>query len=831
MSFIEPYYGCSLVPENALTLIDRGLAVGDVVKRRSSDIESGTVIRTSAECTLQPIYSGALAYEVTPWPYKEEDNWLVRIPGEELKYIEDYNEGDYIIYQGWVGVVMDVYEEVAIRLSNGTVIVVEDADELEVPASVFEWGKKHRNMSLGSVLEECRVASEGNVKTEPAERYYPGLVVTTKKGNLRRGKWKYGVYDPSIDPKGVVVEVRDVQIEVNWITTNVFDMGRNNKSMPAELLDLDDLDSGEIQLYNKGRMAQDVAHPNSNGAVWGSSFAPGEYVRFRDLAGAALKYAASPTVTGRQQGSFHRIPRTSTQGYDMNVFLIKEAKFKTIIQWQDGSTSQEESTSLVPYMNVDDHDVWPGEIVALKCGASDTIRANAMDAPNFIKPKQIGVIQSTDAKERLARVRWFENPDVGIFDEQRSVLLPGSSLGQLSLHENQVSFYEIIAYPALTKRRGDLVLVAPSAQMAALHSAQALEESASNDTIVPATLQVMFGTAMGLLRPSSLDPNGNTTASDVLEIDSRGVDWFGEIVDLGLDGLLTVRLGASSDVKDIRVPVERIIVVTSDDDDTLPGSSSSENDDPESWSDGISTGSTSESNTENVIEEVVEYEGGTRLDADGDEDVWMTDEEDSEPFQVSTSDGLAQIQEPQPVVNAILDHPAIGEIWFSQYSNMKAQFMILESPPPFDHHFLTKTVNLSANLMRRIRYEHSILIASLPDGIWVRTWADRLDLLRILIVGPRSTPYEMAPFVMDFHLSGEFPASPPEAYFHSWTNGVGRINPNLYEDGKICLSLLGTWPGDEKNEGWSAERSSMLQVLISLMGLVLVEEPYYSEYF
>ena len=46
---------------------------------------------------------------------------------------------------------------------------------------------------------------------------------------------------------------------------------------------------------------------------------------------------------------------------------------------------------------------------------------------------------------------------------------------------------------------------------------------------------------------------------------------------------------------------------------------------------------------------------------------------------------------------------------------------------------------------------------------------------------------------------------PPQAYFHSWPgeNGLtGRVNPNLYEDGKICLSLLGTWQGDEtKGEG------------------------------
>ena len=47
---------------------------------------------------------------------------------------------------------------------------------------------------------------------------------------------------------------------------------------------------------------------------------------------------------------------------------------------------------------------------------------------------------------------------------------------------------------------------------------------------------------------------------------------------------------------------------------------------------------------------------------------------------------------------------------------------------------------------------------------------------------------------------------------------------NLYEEGKVCLSILGTWAGD-KSESWSASRSSLLQALVSIQGLVLVKEP------
>ena len=47
-----------------------------------------------------------------------------------------------------------------------------------------------------------------------------------------------------------------------------------------------------------------------------------------------------------------------------------------------------------------------------------------------------------------------------------------------------------------------------------------------------------------------------------------------------------------------------------------------------------------------------------------------------------------------------------------------------------------------------------------------------------------------------------------------------RLNPNLYEDGKVCLSLLGTWNGP----GWDSKTSTVLQLLMSVLALVLVEE-------
>lgn len=55
-----------------------------------------------------------------------------------------------------------------------------------------------------------------------------------------------------------------------------------------------------------------------------------------------------------------------------------------------------------------------------------------------------------------------------------------------------------------------------------------------------------------------------------------------------------------------------------------------------------------------------------------------------------------------------------------------------------------------------------------------------------------------------------------------------RFNPNLYNDGKVCLSVLNTWHG-RPEEKWNPQTSSFLQVLVSIQSLILVPEPYFNE--
>jgi ubiquitin-conjugating enzyme E2 O len=100
-----------------------------------------------------------------------------------------------------------------------------------------------------------------------------------------------------------------------------------------------------------------------------------------------------------------------------------------------------------------------------------------------------------------------------------------------------------------------------------------------------------------------------------------------------------------------------------------------------------------------------------------------------------------------------------------------------------------------------------------------------MDLLRVVMVGASETPYHHGLFFFDLQLPSSYPAEPPQVYYHSF--GL-RLNPNLYESGTVCLSLLNTFDG-EGTELWSLGTSSLLQVVISIQGLVLNEQPYYNE--
>ena len=911
VAFSEDYDGYCLVAETSLQLIDRAFAVGDIVKKRLSDTRSGIVMNTSMICALQPLcnqakysrqqhppiqghtpsYGPHSAKHAKRKPAATSPNLvhgfpestspelevvspsnaavshLLQAPASELKFWNYYREKDSLIYQGWVGKVRSVFDEVTIRLTNGSVVTVENPEELEEPYWIpgtpsYELARRLDRAGFYQYCSTKRARGVGKPRSTSAEPCYPGQHVQTKKGNLRCGRWKFGAYDPNITPsaivRGIVVDVRNVQIEVNWLSPIIPQVDK--PLQPPTILDSRDLESGKIIVYDRSKLPKHPVVSTLAHASYSPDTGFAHRVRFKDPLGAAVKYGpASAGAITRSTAMFDPLPRAATQGFDMNVFRVVATLTKVMVRWQDCSITEQDSTSLFPYLNPDENDVWPGEKVS-----SIANEEKLGDEVPIIRLHKVGVVQAVDAPERIARIRWFEGTEIDIEEEEKASQFSEPRYGKLRDEIVDIPLYDIAAHSALAMNRGDLVTITPEHA----DSGQDLGPSAPVDSdgvidipyarsgsrslsrvaqpfnsfsqqLVAASTQ-RARIFLGLARD-----NLNSTLRDALV---PGVEMVGEIVDLCLDGEIVVRLGAASEVREVKVPAERVNFIDSADTGSSEYSDTEDEDGDSYFSDAMSvsdeeTDYVTDQGSERAVDVSIEYEGGEKLDnEDEDDEMWATDEEDSQGFDTQMSidfeDQLDQHLDPMDAESDQLDGGvALEPLNVSSdsnipgnYSSMPHRFSVLEDAPPSDHHFFGSSRPLTADLMRRVIKEHNIMQSSLPDGIFVRTWESRLDLLRVLIVGPFDTPYEFAPFVVDFHFGLNFPTSSPDAHFHSWTGGSGRINPNLYEDGKICLSLLGTWDADERNEEWSLQGSTVLQILVSLMGLVLVKEPYYSKY-
>lgn len=194
-------------------------------------------------------------------------------------------------------------------------------------------------------------------------------------------------------------------------------------------------------------------------------------------------------------------------------------------------------------------------------------------------------------------------------------------------------------------------------------------------------------------------------------------------------------------------------------------------------------------------------------------------EDESSPDEVKSYD-LTDGATSQVVKKVPLEIPLVA-------STAESNFQIMENVPNTHKYHLTVFHPTNAHsFFKAVQKEHKLLRSSLPFGVWVRSFEDRLDLMSVLIEGPKNTPYEDGLFAFDIQLGHDYPVSPPLCHYISYCSD--RLNPNLYEDGKVCVSLLGTWSG-RGSEVWCPNSSTLLQVIVSIQGLILVDEPYYNE--
>ncbi|KAI9776997.1 MAG: hypothetical protein M1839_009141 [Geoglossum umbratile] len=154
-----------------------------------------------------------------------------------------------------------------------------------------------------------------------------------------------------------------------------------------------------------------------------------------------------------------------------------------------------------------------------------------------------------------------------------------------------------------------------------------------------------------------------------------------------------------------------------------------------------------------------------------------------------------------------------------------------ESLPGRYFFYLAELVRLRHSLpgrIPRIIKEVAEMSTGLPPGILVRNSLERPDAMKALIIGPDDTPYAGGLFEFDIFPGDSYPREPPQVHFLTTGGGISAMNPNLYANGHVCLSLLGTWDGPPESK-WQSNKSTILQVLLSIQSMILVADPWRNE--
>tara|TARA_Y100001970_G_scaffold288423_1_gene415665 strand:- start:857 stop:1534 length:678 start_codon:yes stop_codon:yes gene_type:complete len=98
---------------------------------------------------------------------------------------------------------------------------------------------------------------------------------------------------------------------------------------------------------------------------------------------------------------------------------------------------------------------------------------------------------------------------------------------------------------------------------------------------------------------------------------------------------------------------------------------------------------------------------------------------------------------------------------------------------------------------------------------------------KALIIGPEDTIYFGGLYFFNIEFPTNYPNVPPIITYR--TSSSIRIHPNMYVNGKVCLSVLGTWKGPP----WTASMDISC-ILLSLQSLLnnspLMNEPGFEKY-
>eukprot|EP00252_Welwitschia_mirabilis_P010976 TRINITY_DN2470_c0_g1_i2.p1 TRINITY_DN2470_c0_g1~~TRINITY_DN2470_c0_g1_i2.p1 ORF type:complete len:1036 (-),score=238.51 TRINITY_DN2470_c0_g1_i2:197-3304(-) len=795
-----------------MLIVDRAFMHGDVVGYVSDPSgQTGTVVNVHISVDLK-----APGGEI-----------LKNVDSKSLLRVCPFVLGDYVICGSWLGRVDNVFHNVTIVFDNAAVCKIKGVDS------------------------GCLVPVSQNFIEDERCPYHPGQRVCGKSSSVfKNAEWLGGSWSAD-QSEGTIANLEVESVYVNWIVQAAPTIDSQSETMPA----------GEQDPRNL-MVLSSFAHANWRLGDWCFLSKYRKHLTFTDKekcvkpegrmlpspVGVNLKILETSSKGPNYEENERKL---ESYGKVQDSLLVMKTKTKVDIVWQDGTRSfNVDSRNLFPVDSMGFHDFWPEQFVTEKVQDDEGITSET---------KRIGIVKSVDSKERTVRVKWLKKCRANAWE---------------FIREEIVSLYELAEHPDYNFSIGDIVI--------RISVQEGLDEfvnsyqSEQNDT----SCKLNQGKDGFFIESASMSGDSKTLqgVKDGGHIELSSLSNIGTITGLE-DGVIEVMW---ADGKVSKVGPQMVVAVTRDElEDDYSSHMGSEDGNLGDKDDVVSWGSLESDVTLTQADKQVEETSFNQNTSD----IPITEigihsvENESQNSGCSVSfsqialnfvarlaKGFFGLQDSNDLTNVsncsdqgceflkrqnvsndigvcegkvvernpelqLLDPPKTiespgqvsnAETWFPGHFK---HFDCVKDPA--DHFFLNKTSQLPVQRqwIKRVHHEWTLLERNLPEGIYVKVYEDRMDLLRAVIVGAAGTPYHDGLFFFDIHLPPEYPRVPPLAHYHS---GGLRLNPNLYENGKICLSLLNTWSG-RGNEVWDPINSSILQVLVSLQGLVLNAKPYFNE--
>ncbi|XP_020551950.1 probable ubiquitin-conjugating enzyme E2 24 isoform X1 [Sesamum indicum] len=707
---------------------------------------------------------------------KIDGSKIRNVSSRDLQRIRSLSVGDYVVQGAWLGKVEKIVDHVTILFDDGTKckLTVDGPEKI--------------------------VALSPDIVEDPQYPFYPGQRVQIESSSVSRStRWLCGIRKDKHE-QGIVSNVDAGLVYVDWLGCAVIE-GEKGPA-PARLQD-----SRNLSVLS--------SFPHANWQLGDWCVIP--------LQQSLPSVCASRLVKQHKQSEMISQSGDLTPNFQQIAVIVK-TKTKLDVQWQDGSRSMGlDSHMLFPVNIVDAHDFWADSFVLEKGTADDS------EVPGF---QRWGVVRSVDPKERTVKVKWCKS-SLNLLDSKEEQM------------EETVSAYELVEHPDYSYGLGEVVF----------RTDKSIVDLGDVDRERSCTISEIY---MG----EDADLKGVEIIGDQIKyLKDKFLSYFGTVVGFK-HGDVEVKwaTGATTKVAPYEIyKVDKCEGTTTpelDDDNVQPP-----NEEPQVKNQllgqklkdtlGLDCDNAKES-TSNFISQVAigvfssitsslfgslttSLISGYKYTSDGGQI------NGKPPAEESLELCNLNLGEQFPVVDDLEMPEKITPLQIKEANENIMMPSSSKNPESFrqfdmvndcsDHHFVKESgmdlhsAQVKRGWLKKVHQEWSILEKDLPETIYVRVYEERMDLVRAAIVGTAGTPYHDGLFFFDICIPPQYPNEPPMVYYNS---GGLRINPNLYESGRVCLSLLNTWAGSQ-SEVWNPGSSTILQVLLSLQALVLNEKPYFNE--